>query len=97
MMRCGYVIVFAGAFFLNLVDVGFAEEECTKCLQNYTYVCTHNYGQCMEACRSIGTIDKYACQRRCMAADNACSRRATLKCGTCSPAKFAVPPPAHIE
>jgi hypothetical protein len=32
-----------------------------------------------------------------MTTDNACSRRATLECATCSPAKFAIPPPAHVE
>jgi len=80
-----------------LISPEWAEDECTPCMQVYSFTCWQNYDECMEGCTSIATIDKYGCQRRCMAVDNQCTRRAALKCGTCVPKNVATPPPRHID
>src|SRR5271165_709302 len=94
-----YVIAFAAAVFLNSVNVGSAQEECTRCKQTYTYICLQNHGDCTEACNSIGATDKDACKRRCGHGHGygECSRRASAKCGICWPGKLAIPPPARIQ
>ena len=83
--------------FAVLTRPGLAADECTPCMQAYRYTCMQNYGECMEACTSIATIDKYGCQRRCLAADNQCDGRAAVKCGTCTPKNVATPPPPRIQ
>jgi hypothetical protein len=89
--------VFATMFLLSSINVGFAQQECTQCQQNHQYLCTQNYGQCMSACRGIGTTDRDACQRRCSTRDQGCRTRAAAKCGTCLPGPSATPPPPHIQ
>ena len=87
----------AVAFLVGLAGTGSAQEECTTCKQNYTYICMQNYGDCTEACNGIGTTDKDACKRRCHQNDGECLRRASAKCGTCWPGQLAIPPPRHIQ
>src|SRR5260370_27726388 len=96
-MRRISAVALTTIFFLNSVNVGFAQEECIKCTQNYVYICMQNYGECMNACSTIGTTDRNACQRRCIASDSRCNTRAALKCGTCTPKHFSIPPPARIQ
>jgi hypothetical protein len=96
------VAAYAVLFFLTSADAGLALEElpqqdCIKCTQNYAYICTQNYAECIAACRGIGATDKDACRRRCIARNGGCGDRVVLKCGTCTPEKFAIPPPLHIQ
>ena len=96
-MKSMMTFAFATVSFLNSVNTGLAQEDCTKCRQNYGYVCTQNFGECMQVCRGIGAIDKNACRRKCFAGDAGCNASADLKCGTCSPEKFAIPPSLRIQ
>jgi len=101
-MRRIYVIAVAAMFSLNSVNAGVAQErlapdECIKCAQNYFYICTQNYGECIEACGSVATIDKNACRLRCITRNQGCGERAAVNCGTCKPERLATPPPRHIQ
>ena len=70
-MRSIGAAAFAAVFFLNSVSVGlaqegFAQDACIKCAQNYSYICSQNYAECIAACGSIGTADRNACRRKCI-------------------------------
>ena len=96
-MRSFNAVAFATIFFFNSANIGLAQEECIKCRQNYLYRCIQNLGECIEACSSISTTDKNACRRRCVARDDGCNARVALKCGTCAPEHFSIPPPARMQ
>src|SRR2546421_10325940 len=101
-MRRIYVIAFAAIFSLNSVNAGVAQErlapdECIKGAQNYFYICTQNYGECIEACGSVATIDKNACRRRCITRNQGCGERAAVHCGACKPERLATPPARPIQ
>ena len=57
-MRMTNAIALATMFFLSPAAVGLAEGDCIKCSQNYRYSCIQDYGECADACRSIGATDK---------------------------------------
>ena len=90
-------VALAVMFCVNSGRAGSSEHTCTECRQSYGYICLQNLGQCHSACRSIGTIDRDACARRCIASNDGCTKRAALKCGACEPAKYPTPPPARIQ
>ena len=96
-MRSTNAVALATMFFLNSVSGGLAREDCIKCTQNYAYICAQNHAECIAACGSIGATDKDACRRRCLARNSGCGERVVLKCGTCTPEKFATPPPLRIQ
>ena len=94
-MRSTNAVALATMFFLNSVNGGLAREDCIKCTQNYAYICAQNHAECIAACGSIGATDKDACRRR--RAQQWVRRKRVLKCGTCTPEKFATPPPLRIQ
>jgi hypothetical protein len=96
-MRRINAITLATMLLLISVNAGLAQEECIRCTQNYSYICSRSYGECVAACGSIATIDRNGCRRRCSAGNQGCGDRAALKCGTCKPEHFATPPPLRIQ